>query len=43
MKGRLHRIIPPPDEAMAILNNIRPNGGRQLDFVFAGSAAGGRL
>ena len=27
---------------MAILNNIRPNGA-PTDFVFAGSAAGGRL
>jgi hypothetical protein len=42
MKGRLPRIIPPPDEAMAILNNIRPNGA-PTDFVFAGSAAGERL
>ena len=43
MKGRLPRIIPPPDEAMAILNNIRPSDPAPRDFVFKGAADGGRI
>ena len=41
MKGRLPRIIPLPDEAMAILREIEPPNASPTAFVFAGSAAGG--
>ena len=33
MKGRLPRIIPLPDEAMAILDSIRPSDPAPRDFV----------
>ena len=43
MKGRLPRIVPLPDEAMAILREIEPPNASPTAFVFAGSAAGGRI
>jgi integrase len=43
MKGRLPRIIPLPDEAMAILDRIRPSDPAPRDFVCKGAADGGRI
>ena len=43
VKGRTDHIIPLPDEAMAILREIEPPNASPTAFVFAGSAAGGRI
>lgn len=43
MKGRVARIIPLPQEAMNILDSLRPVDPAPTDFVFAGRAAGGRI
>ena len=43
VKGRNEHIIPLPEEAMAILREIEPPNAAPTDFVFTGSAAGGRI
>ena len=43
VKGRNDHIIPLPEEAMAILREIMPDNPAATDFVFTGSAAGGRI
>jgi integrase len=43
VKGRNDHIIPLPEEAMAILREIISDNPAAADFVFTGSAAGGRI
>jgi integrase len=43
VKGRTDHIIRLPEEVMAILREIEPTNAAPTDFVFTGSAAGGRI
>ena len=43
VKGRTPHVIPLPEEAIAILDSIRPDNPAPTDFVFSGGAAGGRI
>jgi integrase len=43
VKGRTDHIIPLPEEAISILREIMTDNPSPSDFVFTGSAAGGRI